>query len=253
MRRFLQANSNSPLAREDNVRRAATAAYTAMADAAETAEVISPDAASREVLEDADLRLAPLETCLTTSVVAELGDLWTAIVEASEEDSGKEGGGDAESASAALGTADIEELVLAHLCEYPPFLAEALLDEPLRRLNVGQGLAVPGAGSFDIPEVRKRLAPQLPRHRDTAARIASEACSHCLQRSEKLAGKVLARLDLNKDGVVTRDEFLKAAPHALALEVENVALSVGMEALLGDPEFADDFHTAMASTMGIIS
>lgn len=172
---------------------------------------------------------------------AGLAELWLAIADEEQP-----------LAALTIGMEEVEELVLAHLCEYPPFLTDLLLDAPLHQIATGQGIMAPGDRQIDIAEVSKRLAPCLDRHRSTATKIASETCSHLLRSSETMAAKLFNRLDLDSDGVVSRDEFLRAVPHALALEVENVAIGAGVQALLKDPEYADDFHTAMAGGMGIV-
>jgi hypothetical protein len=173
---------------------------------------------------------------LPPSIVAGLEDLWNALADEGQR----------------FGMEEVEELVLAHLCEYPQFLTEVLLVAPLEQVGLGQGFMSPGDRQVDMAEVRRRLSPNLARHRDTAVKMASEACSHLMDKSETLASKLFLRLDLDRDGSISRDEFLRAAPHALALEVENPAIGAGVQALLLDPEYADDFHTAMAGAMGIV-
>lgn len=173
---------------------------------------------------------------LPPAVVAGLAELWVAISDEEQP----------------LGREEVEELVLAHLCEYPPFLADVILEAPLHQVAVGQGIMAPGDRAIDVAEVSRRLAPRLERHRPAAAKAASEACEALLGRSETLAYKLFNRLDLDRDGAISRDEFLQAAAHGLALEVENVAIAAGVQFLLRDPEFADDFHTAMAGGMDLV-
>lgn len=149
-----------------------------------------------------------------------------------------------------LGRDDVEELVLAALTAYPPFLADALPRELLRRVSLGQGLLRPDERHIDLELARQELEPRLYVHHETATRVAAVCCEHLVQRSDTLAVNMLRRLDLDQDGSVSEDDFMRAAPCALMIEVEDVALSAGVEAMLADPAFADDFHTSVAAGLG---
>mmetsp|Transcript_13476 Transcript_13476/g.32139 ORF Transcript_13476/g.32139 Transcript_13476/m.32139 type:complete len:100 (+) Transcript_13476:695-994(+) len=93
------------------------------------------------------------------------------------------------------------------------------------------------------------MQPRLETHKATALEIAGQCCAHLRDRSETLATKLLGRLDLDGDGFVGESDFLNGCLHGLAIEVENLALSVGLQQLLANESFADDFHEAMASTL----
>lgn len=177
-----------------------------------------------------------------SSLHSELQLVWDTITLSRE--SGQE-------ASQGLDLEEVEELVLAHLVAYPEFLGPQVVKSLFRQVSLGQGLLDSGDRLMDVSELARRMKPQLPKHAATAVRIAEECCSHLTNRSEGIAVKLLQRLDLDKDGVVGEDEFLKAATSALAVEVENVALTVGIQSLMNDESFADDFHMAMAATMGL--
>lgn len=204
------------------------------ATAIETAKGLTEGKGTGKGYDQSSLPIAAIDN-LPPLVVEGLSGLWIAI--ANEKQS--------------LGMEEVEELVLAHLCEYPAFLAKVLLEAPLHQVGLGQSLMGPGS-RVDMAEVERRLRPNLERHSETAAKVAAEACSHLLGRSETLACKLFSRMDLDQDGFISRDEFLRAAPHALAIEVENVAIGAGVQALLTDPDYSDDFHTAMAGAMGIV-
>lgn len=175
-----------------------------------------------EALRDVSLDPAPLE------------DLWRVLAH-----------------TEALHMDELEEMVLAFLCAYPVTLASELLDAPLRQIALGQQLLEPEARHIKVTEARCRLSPRLERHRALAEQIAEEACTHMMQRSEILAATLLKRMDLNSDGCVTHDEFLRAAPTAIAVELQNIVLSASTEALLANPDFQDDFHVSIAETLGL--
>jgi len=225
MREFLQASTD---ARADGQPLLAASAIA-------TAKALTEGKGDGRGYDQSSMPVAAAIDNLPPSVVDGLSNLWVAIANENQP----------------LGMEEVEEFVLAHLCEYPAFLALVLLEAPLHQVGLGQSLMGPGS-RIDMAEVRRRLRPNLQRHRETAARVASEACSHLLARSETLACKLFSRMDLDQDGCISRDEFLRAAPHALAVEVENVAIGAGVQALLADPEYSDDFHTAMAGGMGIV-
>ncbi|CAJ1344062.1 unnamed protein product [Effrenium voratum] len=144
---------------------------------------------------------------------------------------------------------EIEELVLAHLLAFPDFLADALVMNFLRQVQLGQSFLHAEDQRINVAAVLQQLQPQLEKHKATAAAIAAECCRHLQDRSETLAGKLLSRMDLDNDGFVGEQDFLKSAVHALALEVENVAVSAGVQQLLKDESFADDFHEAMCTAL----
>lgn len=171
----------------------------------------------------------------------DLGRVWAALV-----DSACGGGG-----AAYLSIEEVEELVLGYLCALPEFLGRSLVRSLVRQVGLGQGLMSASDRHLDVGRLIKGLEPQLPRHLATSKRIARECCQHLMQRSETIATNVLRRLDVDGDGAVSQEDFLQAAPHALALEVENLATTACVEALLADPDFADDFHPAMAAALGI--
>merc|ERR1719324_1341464 len=171
MRKFLQANSQAR----------ASGQLVLAGIASEVASAASQDAAAG---------VAAIDN-MPPPIVEGLTDLWAAVGEDDQP----------------LEQEEVEELVLAHLCEYPPFLTEVLLDAPVHHVAIGQGLLVPSDRQVDVVEVSRRLAPCLQRHRATASKVATEACSRLLQRSETLAHKLFNRLDLNGDGVICRDEF----------------------------------------------
>lgn len=153
----------------------------------------------------------------------------------------------------ALHVEELEELVLAFLCAYPATCADELLDVPLRQIALGQRLLEPEARRIKVMDARCRLAPRLERHRALAKRIAEEACTHMMNRSENLAAALLKTMDLNSDGLVSHDEFVRTAPAAIAVELENMILSASTEALLADPDFQDDFHTSIGEAQGLSS
>jgi len=207
-----------------------------VATAALDSRVATQEALARQ-LEKPLAAFAEADNGTQTEVEQHLRGIWAAIAGDEQEET--------------MGQEEVEELVLAHLCEYPPFLASTLLVAPLRHLALGQSFMAPGDSQMDLAIASQRLAPCLSRHKSAAWKVAHETCELLLKRSMVLAGKLFLRLDLDKDGKVTLQEFLQAAPHALALEVENVALSAGVQALLANPDFADDFHAAMAGSMNL--
>eukprot|EP00928_Gymnodinium_smaydae_P012791 TRINITY_DN14666_c0_g1_i1.p1 TRINITY_DN14666_c0_g1~~TRINITY_DN14666_c0_g1_i1.p1 ORF type:complete len:301 (+),score=77.92 TRINITY_DN14666_c0_g1_i1:70-972(+) len=151
----------------------------------------------------------------------------------------------------ALGVAEVEELALAHLCAYPEFLSETLLTALLQQVTLGQALLETGSRGIDATKARRFLQQRLPRHRPKAATIAAASCEHLMAKSETIAVRLLQRMDLDGDGVVNEKEFCRTAINALTVEVQNVALAAGTQSLLSDVDFADDFHEAMAHSMGL--
>eukprot|EP00747_Dinoflagellata_sp_TGD_P168472 gnl/TRDRNA2_/TRDRNA2_194920_c0_seq1.p1 gnl/TRDRNA2_/TRDRNA2_194920_c0~~gnl/TRDRNA2_/TRDRNA2_194920_c0_seq1.p1 ORF type:complete len:260 (+),score=59.83 gnl/TRDRNA2_/TRDRNA2_194920_c0_seq1:70-849(+) len=225
MRRFLQAGAAS----------AAATANAATAGANAAAAGSGPDRATAAAAAAAEVR---------SDIEPTVVELWAVITAGGEDEEGQ-----ATPAVESLGLEEVEELVLAHLCEYPAFLADVLLEAPLRQVALGQAFLAADDRRLDAAEARRRLAPNLLRHRETAARIASEACTHLMRRSEDLAKQVLRAADLDGDGVVSYQEFAHAVRNALVVIIENPALAAGVEALLADPNYGDDFHTAMAEAM----
>merc|ERR1712232_640818 len=101
-------------------------------------------------------------------------------------------------------------------------------------MALGQCMLASDDRHLDMGAVIRTMEPKLHMHKETFARIAEECCSHLMTRSESLASKLHKRLDLDGDGFVSEEEFMKAAPDAIALELENLAHSVGSESLLND-------------------
>jgi len=181
--------------------------------------------------------LAPLQK--------ELRSLWSALTSCHSEGAG------AGYSSARLEKEAIEDLVLGHLCAYSEYLQKDLVKGLVQQVGLGQGLMDSSDRHVDMSLLLQHLKPSLAKHSETTGRIATESCNHLMTRSETLAEKLLLRLDLNKDGYVSEEEFMSAAPHALAIEIENLAMSAGVQSLIADVDFADDFHMAMAAAMGI--
>eukprot|EP00929_Paragymnodinium_shiwhaense_P022323 TRINITY_DN14292_c0_g2_i1.p1 TRINITY_DN14292_c0_g2~~TRINITY_DN14292_c0_g2_i1.p1 ORF type:complete len:302 (+),score=96.90 TRINITY_DN14292_c0_g2_i1:95-1000(+) len=158
-------------------------------------------------------------------------------------------------AAAGLGRQEVEDLVLGHLCAYPDFLAERLLTSLLQQVALGQAMLNAGGdemeGRIDVEAAERKHRPQLSRHRPLAKSIAKHSCERLMEKSEMLAVRLLHRMDFDGDGVVSEEEFLAAALHALAVEIENVLVSTGSRQMLESEDFADDFHQAMAVGMGI--
>lgn len=176
----------------------------------------------------------------SSALASELGLVWETIILA--RDPGETGG---------LCVEEVEEIVLAHLLVYREFLSPALVKGLFRRVSLGQCMLAADDRHLDVGAVMRSMAPQLHRHKETLDRIAEECCTHLMTRSESLASKLHKRLDLDGDGFVSEEEFLKAAPDAIAVELENLANSVGSESLLNDEDFADDFHMAMGAALGM--
>jgi len=174
-------------------------------------------------------------------LIPALQEVWIAVV----------GPADGDVASNNLGHEEAEELVLAHLCAYPLFLSRTLIRRLVQQVSCGQGLLHAADRHLDTQRLMQSLEPRMLTHQPLADRIALECCGHLLKRSSELATKLLQRLDIDNDGVVSESDFLRSAQHALALEVENVAVAAGVQALLADPDFADDFHPAMADALSI--
>lgn len=200
-----------------------------------------------EAVERVDGVLSQVEAGLAPQLDAELSALWLALTPEPQD-------GDISPPTGVsfLGVEEVEELVLALLCELPRGgLPGELLQAPLRHVALGQQLLEPEDRRIDASDVRRRLAPELEQHRPTAERIAREACEHLLGRSEALAASLLRRMDVDKDGAVSREAFFRAAPNAIACEVENVVVSAGVQALMASEDFQDLFHTAVAGSMGL--
>ncbi|CAE7236859.1 unnamed protein product [Symbiodinium pilosum] len=137
---------------------------------------------------------------------------------------------------------EMEELVLAHLLAFPEILAQSLVVNLFQQVHLGQSFLHEEERTIDVNAVLRELQPRLEKHKATSLRIAEQCCAHLQTRSETLADKLLRRMDLDGDGFVGESEFFTAAVHALALEVENLAVSVGVKQLLNESSFADDFH-----------
>ena len=144
---------------------------------------------------------------------------------------------------------EVEELVLAHLVAFPDYLADDLIMNLFRQVQLGQSFLHADEQHIDVGTLLERMQPRLQRHKATAAKIAKESCAHLQMRSELLASKLLLRMDLDGDGLVGKDDFLKSLIHALAVEVENLAISVGVQELMKEEGFADDFHEAMCDML----
>eukprot|EP00971_Amphidinium_carterae_P240962 4783842-Amphidinium_carterae.2 len=80
-----------------------------------------------------------------------------------------------------------------------------------------------------------------------AISIAKGVCEHLLHRSEHLALSALRHMDLDQDGAVSQEEFLKTCPHVLGLVIESAALAAAFDAILKDASFQDDFHASLMS------
>lgn len=219
---------------------AAFAAYGAVSSGA-----MGDFESSAQYREELPERLAEAETSWSR-LERPLRELWAAIIACRDE-----GEACAPEAPVLLGREEVEELVLATLTAYPPFLAEDLPRELLRQVSLGQGLLPSEDRHIDLDVARRELEPRLEAHRGTAAQIATVCCEHLVQRSELLAVKLLQRMDLDHDGCISEDEFMRAAPYALMIEVQNVAISAGTQEMIANPEFADDFHSAVAVALGI--
>lgn len=181
-------------------------------------------------------------------VVQELDRVWKTTLE--NLDDGDEGGETAQAATM-LHKDGVEELVLAYLCAYPEFLKQVLVKSFIRQVSLGQLLMEKDNRRLDVRELVRNLEPSLAKHEATTDRIANECCAHLTQRSHVIAATLLQHLDLDRDGAVCRSEFLQAAPHAFVLAIENIAVSAGVQSLMADPDFADDFHMAMGYAMGL--
>jgi len=188
-------------------------------------------------LSETESALAPLEP--------ELRALWNALVACHCEDV------QGSTSNALLDVEAIEDLVLGHICAYPDFLEGSLVKGLVQHVALGQGLLDESDRRVDMHEFLRHFKPCVPNHSKIVARISSECCDHLMRRSETIASKLLLTLDSDGDGKINLVEFLRGLPHGLALEIENVAVSVGVKSLLADPDFSDDFHTAMAAAMGI--
>ncbi|CAE6927054.1 unnamed protein product [Symbiodinium natans] len=146
---------------------------------------------------------------------------------------------------------EVEELVLAHLVAFPDVLAQSLVVSLFQQVHLGQSFLHEAERAIDVTAVLKELQPQLDKHKATALRVAEQCCTHLQSRSETLASNLLKRMDLDGDGFVGESEFLASAVHALALEVENLAVSVGVPQLMSDESFSDDFHEAVGKTLAL--
>jgi len=175
-------------------------------------------------------------------LIPALQEVWITVV----------GPAEGETAPNNLGPEETEELVLAYLCACPLFLSRILIRRLVQQVSCGQGLLHADDRHLDTQRLLQSLEPCMLTHQPLADRIALESCSHLLQRSAELATKLLQRLDLDGDGIVSESDFLRGAHHALALEVENIAVAAGVQALLADPGFTDDFHPAMADALSIL-
>mmetsp|Transcript_702 Transcript_702/g.2231 ORF Transcript_702/g.2231 Transcript_702/m.2231 type:complete len:270 (+) Transcript_702:93-902(+) len=175
----------------------------------------------------------------------QLREVWDAALACRDEEASP-------NAPATLGEADVEELVLAHLCAFPEFLGRTLVRRLVQQVALGQGFLDAEDKHLDVSILLRHLDPHLPSFLALSNHIAEESCKHLIQRSESMASRALRTLDLDRDGVVCEAEFLKAAPHAFALEIENVAVQAAVAALLGNPDFADVFHPAMAHALHIV-
>ncbi|CAJ1398436.1 unnamed protein product [Effrenium voratum] len=69
---------------------------------------------------------------------------------------------------------EIEELVLAHLLAFPDFLADALVMNFLRQVQLGQSFLHAEDQRINVAAVLQQLQPQLEKHKATAAAIAAE-------------------------------------------------------------------------------
>eukprot|EP00434_Breviolum_minutum_P014821 symbB.v1.2.013069.t1/scaffold907.1/size153227/14 len=139
---------------------------------------------------------------------------------------------------------EVEDLVLAHLLVFPEFLQDALVMNLFRQVQLGQSFLHSEEQHINVAAVLEQMKPRLEAHKAIAAQIAKECCDHLQTHSESLALKLLKQMDLDCDGFVCEEEFLKTMVHAIAVEVENMAVSVGVQQLLKEERFADDFHQA---------
>lgn len=144
---------------------------------------------------------------------------------------------------------ELEDLVLAYLVAFPDVLADELVMNLFRQVQLGQNILHAEERHINVGAVLEQMKPCLERHKGTAARIAAECCAHLQTRSETLAAKLLVRMDLDGDGFVGEEEFRKTMVPAMALEVENLAISVGVQQLLKEENFADDFHQAVCDVL----
>ncbi|CAK9005772.1 unnamed protein product [Durusdinium trenchii] len=182
----------------------------------------------REELED------KLEAVDASDPLSELKLVWDTIL--LHRDSPQEEGLDVE---------EVEELVLAHLVAFPDFLADDLVMNLFRQVQLGQGFLHAEKQHINVATLLEQMKPRLDRHKVTALNIARECCTHLQTHSETLASKLLLRMDLDGDGYIGEDDFLKCLVHALAVEVENLAISAGVQQLLKEEGFADEFHQAV--------
>lgn len=157
---------------------------------------------------------------------------------------------DEEDGTEFLGFEEMEELALAYLVALPEFLIESLLWGQLRHLSLGQSLVARGERKWDMDKAYEYFRPNVERHRDLAKNVARETCEILLERSERLAGLLLKRMDLDGDGAVGKNDFFSGLLSCLVVEIENVAISTGGDAMMRDPGFADDVHMAIGSAMG---